>query len=169
MTARSAIQLTSREEAFLFGLIHPSYEPHKLTHGVTVIVRWAEGVLGYCPPGWEDDKVCYCCACMQPSSFGLCTVVVMGLGTSFHKRRSRQTPLDSHSTQLPCCAAQYDADVMQHWSVFKHYNAAIAPACAKEQSRGTRLQDMHDAICCTQRMNAICMHQTAALCPQHLS
>lgn len=50
-------QHTSWQEALMLGFIHTTYEAHELTHGVTVVVGGPEGMLGYCPSGWEDDKV----------------------------------------------------------------------------------------------------------------
>lgn len=55
--------VTSRQKAFLFGLIGAAYEPHELAHGVAVVVRWPEGVLCDCPSWRENHKVRHSCTC----------------------------------------------------------------------------------------------------------
>ena len=60
-----AREQTSWQKAFLLGLIHTTYEAHEFTHGVAVVVRWPEGMLGYCPSGWEDDKVSNGSTCLK--------------------------------------------------------------------------------------------------------
>ena len=61
--------VTSWQKALLFGLVGASYEAHKLTHEVAVVVWRPEGVLCNSPPWREDHKVCHCCACTSAILF----------------------------------------------------------------------------------------------------